>query len=80
MGVFNLLSFAIAGTGVVILCMLAVKDTVGVVVFAIFYGFFSGIGTYSTTISARYCLTQLLSYSDSSYWSYAWSVGPHVYE
>jgi hypothetical protein len=46
LGVFNLLTFTTAGTGIVILCMLAVKDVAGVVVFAIFYGFFSGACTY----------------------------------
>jgi hypothetical protein len=38
--------FSIAGCGVTILCMLAIKDAAGVIVFAIFYGFFSGAGTY----------------------------------
>lgn len=50
LGVFNLLAFFTAGSGVVILCMAAIKDVAGVVVFAIFYGFFSGGGTYHPAI------------------------------
>ncbi|KDR69925.1 hypothetical protein GALMADRAFT_76714 [Galerina marginata CBS 339.88] len=42
LGVFNLGAFFTAGTGVVVLCMIAMKDTTGVILFAVFFGIFSG--------------------------------------
>ncbi|KAF8882755.1 major facilitator superfamily domain-containing protein [Gymnopilus junonius] len=42
LGVFNIGSFFAFSTGVVVLCMMAVKDTTGTVLFAIFYGLCSG--------------------------------------
>ncbi|KAF9045373.1 MFS general substrate transporter [Panaeolus papilionaceus] len=41
-GVFNLGVFCTTSTGIVILCMLAVKDAAGVALFSIFFGFMSG--------------------------------------
>ncbi|KAG5635160.1 hypothetical protein H0H81_012186 [Sphagnurus paluster] len=42
LGVFNLMIFCMASVGVLVFCMLPVKDVPGTVVFAVLYGFFSG--------------------------------------
>jgi len=42
LGVFNLGTFFTAGTGIIVLCMAAMKNEAGTVVFAIFFGLFSG--------------------------------------
>lgn len=42
LGVFNLMIFSIAALGILIFCMLLVKDIPGTVIFAMLYGFFSG--------------------------------------
>ncbi|KAF9011755.1 major facilitator superfamily domain-containing protein [Cyathus striatus] len=41
-GVFKLMAVATFGTGVSALCMAAVKDATGLILFAVFYGLFSG--------------------------------------
>lgn len=48
-GVFNMLSFFMFGMAVIIYSFGAVKDEKGVVIFAIFFGFFSGGGKYYMT-------------------------------
>ncbi|PFH48947.1 hypothetical protein AMATHDRAFT_195751 [Amanita thiersii Skay4041] len=45
LGVFNLFLFFTLGSGIILLCMIALKDAVGVVLLSVFYGFFSGAGT-----------------------------------
>ncbi|KAF5383077.1 hypothetical protein D9615_004876 [Tricholomella constricta] len=42
LGVFNLMIFCMTSLGILIFCMLLVKDIPGTVIFAILYGFFSG--------------------------------------
>lgn len=59
-GVFNLLMFSVTGTGVVILCMAAVKDIAGTALFAIFYGFFSGAGETRGFCSDRHLVERIV--------------------
>ncbi|KAG5635161.1 hypothetical protein H0H81_012187 [Sphagnurus paluster] len=42
LGVFNLMIFCMASLGVLVFCMLPVKDIPGTVVFAVLFGFFPG--------------------------------------
>ncbi|KAG6815891.1 hypothetical protein H0H87_010412 [Tephrocybe sp. NHM501043] len=44
-GVFNVMIFCMTSLGILIFCMLLVRDIPGTVVFAILYGFFSGAWT-----------------------------------
>src|SRR6266704_1112721 len=42
LGVLNLGTFTTFGTGIIIFCMLALRDKTSTILFAIFFGFFSG--------------------------------------
>ncbi|KAF8624710.1 hypothetical protein AX17_007041 [Amanita inopinata Kibby_2008] len=48
LGVYNLFTFFTFGMGVSVLCMAAIRGTTGIVLVAVFYGFFSGAGVSLT--------------------------------
>jgi hypothetical protein len=57
--------------------MLAIKDAAGVIVFAIFYGFFSGAGTYRVAIyitTSQDVMLMICLPRDFPYWFNARSV------
>lgn len=52
-GVFNMISFFMFGMAAIIYSFGAVKDEQGIIVFAVFFGFFSGGGEYSLSLFKR---------------------------
>ncbi len=69
MGVMNIGTFMIFGTGIIIFCMYAVHDKTSTIFFAIFFGFFSGAG-----IAAVPAISGILSSYGSSAINLTWYV------
>lgn len=64
LGVFNLMTLMTICSGITIFCLAAVKDAVGVILFAVFFGFFSG-----TSISVAPSRLGMFSWTVSQLWS-----------